>query len=223
MAPKLINNKIKVVIVDDHPITRDGIIRLLNNYKEITVVGEAANADDLLSLINKKKPDIALVDINLECQANGIDIIKAIQHRYPGVRTIVLSMYKETSYIEQAIRAGARGYVPKSEASNRIVDAIKKVMDGGIYLSEQISDSVLNDLLLGKKINKQDNISNLSDREFEVFKLIGQGYKTGEIAKKLNLSKNTIESHRRNIKEKLMIDSNNVLIRTAAQWLVSNS
>ncbi len=223
MAPKTIKNKIKVVIVDDHPITREGIVRFLNNFEEITVVGEAATADEIMDLINKKKPDLVLVDIKLECKASGIDVIKAIKVRYPGTRTIVLSMYKEIPYIEQAIRAGARGYVPKSEASIQIVDAIKKVMDGGFYLSNEISDSVLQDILLGKTSDDKPNVAQLSDREFEVFKLIGQGHKISEIAGMLNLSRATVESHRRNIKEKLMIDSVNVLIKTAVQWLSSNS
>ena len=212
-------NKIKVMIIDDHPIVRNGIIRLLEDEEDIIVSGESDNANSAITVIEKSEPDVALVDIFLDGQSDGIDLIKAIKERFPKVVCLVLSMHNESVYAERAMKAGAKGYLPKNEAPQNIIDAIKTVKSGKLYLSKSISDKILTNFFYGAGFDDDElHLNKLTDREFEIFQLFGNGLDTIEISKKLNVSKHTIETHRRNIKEKLEIRNNSDLIKTAAQW-----
>ena len=223
MGLKIGEKTIRVLLIDDHPVVRRGIAILLEEEDDIEVCGEAENAEEALRQIQRLEPDIALVDIHLKGSASGIDLIKAIWERYPKVKSLVLSMHEEPTYVERAMKAGAKGYLPKSEAPKKIIDAIRDVHRGELSLSKSVSDKIINKLFHGPAGSSETNVDILSNREFEVFQLIGNGHKTSEIADKLNLSKHTIESHRRNIKEKLRIKSSSDLIKTAAQWLITQN
>ena len=212
---------IKIVIIDDHPIVRQGMKKIIEIEEDLKVIGEARGANDAIPLFDELKPDIAIVDISLEGEINGIDLVKAIRERYSKVYTLVLSMYSETIYAERAIRAGARGYVTKKEAPSNIVDALRTVQKGELYLNNLISGRIIDKLIHGSSVVIDTPIDALSDRELEVYQLIGNGFGTGEIAKKLNLSVNTIESHRKKIKDKLRIKSGTALVKNAVQWVIS--
>lgn len=214
---------IKIVIIDDHPIVRQGMKKIIEIEEDLKVIGEARGAHDAIPLFDGLKPDIAIVDISLEGEVNGIDLVKAVRERYSKVYTLVLSMYSETIYAERAIRAGARGYVTKKEAPSNIVDALRTVQKGELYLNNLISGRIIDKLIHGSSVVIDTPIDALSDRELEVYQLIGNGFGTGEIAKKLNLSVNTIESHRKKIKDKLRIKSGTALVKNAVQWVISQN
>ncbi|MCP4132089.1 MAG: response regulator transcription factor [bacterium] len=217
-------NKIRVIIADDHPIIRHGISKLIEEEKEIEVCGEAENVKEALEVISNIQPDIAIIDINFDDELNGIDLVKAINERFPDVLTLVLSIHKESTYAERAIRAGAKGYISKNEAPKKIVDAIKCVIEGELFISKDISDRIIGKIL-HKNLTKEGDdefIDGLSNRELEIFELIGNGLESREIAYQLNISQHTIETHRRNIKKKLGLKTNSDLIKTAAQWAISN-
>ncbi len=217
------NRPIKILLVDDHPIVRSGLNTLISAEPDMIVCGEASSAEEALGIINRDPPDLIIVDISLEKGANGIDLLRAVKERFSSVVTLVLSLYDESYYAERAIRAGARGYVQKNKAPSVIVNAIRDVMNGELYLGSEISKRIIDRLLHGSSDYGSDILEQLSNREFEVFQLLGNGFSTREMAKKLNVSHHTIDSHRRNIKEKLRIRSNNDLIRTAVQWVVSEN
>jgi len=214
---------IDVIIVDDHPLVRQGMKKVIEQDGEFSVSCEAESAEKAIMLINKFNPKVAIVDISLEGGTNGIELVKALKSRFESLYTLVLSMHDEISYVEKAIKAGARGYVTKNEASSSVVFAIQTILNGEIYLSNKMSGLMVTKLLHPTDENGEVTVSSLSDRESEVFELIGNGFGTGEIAKKLNLSVNTIESHRRNIKEKLGIKSGNELVKNAIQWILKHS
>ncbi len=214
---------INIIIVDDHPLVRQGMKKVIEQDGELYVCCEAANAEKALMLINKFNPDLAVIDISLEGNTNGIELVKALKSRFESLPTLVLSMHDEIIYAEKAIKAGARGYVTKKEASSNVVSAIQTILEGEIYLSNKMSGQMVNKLLHPTDENGESNVNSLSDRESEVFELIGNGFGTGEIAKKLNLSVNTIESHRRNIKEKLGIKTGNELVKKAIQWVLKTT
>ena len=169
------------------------------------------------------EPDLAIVDISLESEASGIDLIKTLRDRYAGIKTLVLSMHDENVYAERALRAGARGYVAKKEAPAVIIEAIRTVMKGEPYLSGRISIKIIDRLFQGKDTGEQSMPELLSDRELEIFRMIGNGMGTGDIAKKLHISVNTIESHRKKIKDKLGIQKGSELVKAAVQWAVSQN
>lgn len=217
------DKKIRIMLVDDHPVVRGGIAKFLEKEKDIEICGEADNASEAIKLINQSEPDIVIVDITLKEEIDGIELIKIIKARFPEVQTLCLSMYEESVYAERVIRAGAKGYVQKSTDPQNVIVAIRRILDGKLYLSEDISDNILSKLLHGKTKENPDNpVDILSDREFQVFMLIGNGYGSKEIAGKMNLSTNTVESHKKNIKEKLHIENFADLNRYAIQWIISN-
>lgn len=221
------NNKIdtvsvyRIVLIDDHPIVRQGLKQIIEIDPEFKVVEEASNADDAIKIINATNPDIAIIDISLDGDINGIDLVKAVKQRFPEIICIVLSMYEESLYAERAIRAGAKGYIVKKEATKGITDIIRKVISGEIYLSQQISARILGKLLHGSTDTTDSSIEILSDREFEVFQLVGNGFSSREIADKLNLSIHTIESHKRHIREKLKLKNAMDLVKHAVQWVLT--
>lgn len=208
----------RVMIVDDHPVVRKGIRSILETEQDINVVAEAESADEALVLIEKEKPDLVLVDIELKGSVNGIELISQVRQRVPGVKTLVISMDDGSLYAERAVRAGARGYVAKDEASERIVCAIRTVMNGDIYISDRLSGLIAARHIAGK----DDSLSSLSNRELDIFKLIGQGHKRSEICRITGLNKNTVESHRRNIREKLALPTSADLTRMAVEWYAGN-
>lgn len=214
------SKKIKIFLVDDHPIIRQGIRQVVEREDDFNVVGEAANASDAIKEINKLKPDIAIVDIMLDGSINGIELVKSIRERFPEIYSIILSMHDESLYAERAIRAGARGYIMKEVAPRSIVDAIRTVLSGELYISENQSKKIIDKLMHGSADTEGLSLDSLSDREFEIFQLLGNGFSTKEIAQKLNLSIYTVESHKRNIKTKMKLKNSSDVIKHAIQWVI---
>jgi DNA-binding NarL/FixJ family response regulator len=214
------SSSIKVMLVDDHPIVRQGLRDVLENTGDITVCSESGNANEAITLINKDKPDVVIVDIMLEGNVNGIDLVKSISDRFPDVYTLVLSMHDESIYAERAIKAGARGYLMKDIAPRNIADAIRTVKRGDLYLREDLSKKILEKMISRNPDTKSVATDRLSDRELEIFQFIGNGYSIKEIAVKLNLSIYTVESHRRSIKEKLNLKTSSDLTKNAIQWII---
>ncbi len=212
------SKKAKVLLVDDHPIVRQGLAELIGQEADLSVCGEAQNASEALQAIAVSKPDIALVDVSLQ-DTGGIELIKMIKAGYAHVPVLVLSMHDETLYAERALRAGARGYVMKEEATERLLMAIRKVLSGQIYLSERMAGRLLSKFVDGAPAGGGSALERLTDRELEIFEFIGHGLSTRRIAEKLHLSIKTIESHREHIKDKLKLTSSQELMRHAMQWV----
>ncbi|HPV41384.1 MAG TPA: response regulator transcription factor [Spirochaetota bacterium] len=212
-------NNIKIMIVDDHPLVRQGMKKVIEREQDLTVISEAGSAEEAIRNISQEEPDLAIVDISLESEVSGIDLIKALRDRYARIKTLVLSMHDENVYAERALKAGARGYVAKKEAPAVIIEAIRVVMKGELYLSSRISMKIIDRLFQGKEGGAESMPEVLSDRELEIFRMIGTGMSTGDIAKKLNISVNTIESHRKKIKDKLGIQKGSELVKAAVQWV----
>ncbi len=216
---------INVLIVDDHPVVRKGIAQLIASEPGFTVVGETETANDGIRLIRELKPDVAVVDLTLKGMS-GMELIKAV--RQEGLRTalLVVSMHDERVYAERCLRLGANGYVMKEEAADAIVTAIRKVMEGGTYLSERLMAATVNRLVGGRSettTTKGAMVASLSDRELEVFHLIGRGFTTRAIAEELELSVKTVEAHKANIKGKLGLKSAPELQRLAVTWAQSQA
>ncbi len=210
--------KVKVLIVDDHPVVREGLCRLINQEIDLKVCGEAEGVHQALEIIEALKPDIAIIDVSLK-DTNGIELVKDIRVRYPQLAVLVLSMYDESLYAERALRAGARGYIMKQEVAENVLKAIRKVLDGEIYVSKKINAKMLQSIVDGKSKSTLSPIERLSDRELEVLRLIGQGQGTRQIAKTLCLSIKTIESYRANIKEKMRLKNATELVQHAVGWV----
>lgn len=209
--------KLKVLLVDDHPITRQGMKALVNQQPNLEVCGEADNAPYAIELVGKLQPDLAIVDIALKT-TNGIELTKNIKVQAPNLPVLIVSMHDEGLYAERALRAGAMGYLMKQEAGEKIVAAIQRLLAGEIYLSDKIKEKMLHRFVNKKGDGMVFSIDTLSDREMEVFQLIGNGYSTRQIAQKLNLSSKTIDSYREHLKLKLNLESGAELVRHAIQW-----
>lgn len=210
-----------VLIVDDHPIVRNGLSHLIEREGDLTVCGEADSAATALPLIEEISPDVVLVDISLE-GANGIELTKAINDRYPDLPVLVLSMHDESLYAERALRAGAKGYVMKQEAPEILIKALREVLAGEIYVSGTMASRLLSGLAHKKPgSGLRAGIERLSDRELEVFELLGKGHTTREIAQKLGLGLKTIEAHRAGIKKKLDFQNAAEMVRNAVSWIES--
>lgn len=207
-----------VIIIDDHPLFSRGLSQLIETQKDYKVIGMAKNRNEALSLLDTTTPDLAIVDLNLG-QEDGLELIKDILVIHPKTKILVLSMHDERFYAERAIKAGAKGYIMKEEAESQVINAIKTVADGDIYLSENEKERIKS-LSEGSssKEDKFDTISSLSDRQLQIFTLIGKGLGTVEIAKKLNLSIKTIDTHKENIKAKLHCASSAELRQMAIEW-----
>ncbi len=210
---------VQIMIVDDHPIVRQGLRMIIEREEDFKICAEASNANEAIRIIGDCDPDVVIVDISLDGSTNGIELVRAIKDRYPGVLSLVLSMYDESLYAERAIRAGASGYVMKKEADNNIIEAIRLILKGDLYLSDDISKSIVKKLLHISSDQELSPESVLTDRELEIFMMIGNGIGTKEIARRLNLSLNTIETHRRHIKEKMQFKDLNELVKYAVQWV----
>ncbi len=209
----------RVFVVEDHPITREGIRALLSRSEDLEVVGEATSGPGCLGLLDSARPDLVLVDVAIE-GTDGIELTKQIRAVHPSLRVLVLSAYDETVYAERAVRAGASGYLAKREAGERLLAAIRAVLDGRLYLSDDLRDRVVGSYLAG--VADEASIADLTDRELEVFRHFGHGLTTAEVADVMMLSPKTIETHRVHIKQKLGLDSTNEFIRRAALWTAQN-
>ena len=207
-----------VIIVDDHPLFSRGLAQLIENQKDYKVIGMAKDRNEALSLLDKETPDLAIVDLNLG-QEDGLELIKDILIIHPHTKILVLSMHDERFYAERALKAGAKGYIMKAEAETQVINAIKTVTNGEIYLSDEEKKRI-KELSRGSSEtgNKFDTITTLSDRQLQIFTLIGKGLGTVEIASKLNLSIKTIDTHKENIKAKLHCASSAELRQMAIEW-----
>ena len=198
---------------------RDGLAQLIAKEKELEVCGEAEDAAQALDQIEKLKPDLALVDITLRSR-NGLELIKDLAIRVPSTAVLVISMHDESLYAERVLRAGGRGYVMKQEGGKKLMEAIRHVLSGKTYVSEKMSAKIL-DIFSGRKSENSSPVENLTDREFEVFQLLGHGKSTKEIADQLRVSAKTVEVHRVNIKQKLKVGTAAELIHLAVRWMES--
>ncbi len=212
-------NKKKVLVVDDHPIIREGLADLINKEEDVVVCGCAENIPQAMKAIKELKPDIITVDISLE-DASGLELIKEIKTQHPGLPILALSMHHESVYAGRAIRAGAKGYITKKQATKKVIEAIRTVLEGRLYLSEEMKDKLLYNIVGDKELGTGGSpVDRLTDRELEVFSLLGQGRRTRQIAEQLYLSVKTIETYRSRIKEKLNLSSGSELLRHAFQWV----
>ena len=213
----------KVLLVDDHPVVRHGLRGLINSSGDMEVVGDASSSTEALQALDTANPDLVVVDLSLD-EGSGIELIKQIKSRKPAIKMLVHSMHDERLFAERALRAGAMGYLNKQDSAEQIVDALRQIMRGRVYLSTAMANLVLNRVVRGKEEEADASpVSRLSDRELEVFTLMGRGLTTRQIAKKLHLSPKTIETHREHIKDKLNISNNNQLVRHSVQWVLEQS
>lgn len=208
----------KVFIVDDHPLVRQGIGMLIDQQEDLAVCGEAGSAAEALGAMEKDPPDAAIVDLTLK-DSSGLELIKDMKVRLPDVRILVLSMRDEGFYAERALRAGALGYVTKEEGRNKVIEGLRRVLSGQIYVSERIATKVMGRLVGGPANADTSPVEQLTDRELEIFELIGGGMATREIAEKLHISPKTVDSHREHLKQKLQVDTAAELTRHAIQWM----
>jgi DNA-binding NarL/FixJ family response regulator len=210
-----------VLLIDDHPIVRQGLSQLINQEPDLHVSAEAASAREALDSLEKSRPDVAIVDISLE-DRSGIELIKDLRNRDPELPILALSMHDEALYAERALRAGAKGYIMKQEATEQVMNAIRKVLEGQIYVSERMASRLLDQFVGAKPGEDESPLGRLSDRELEIFSMIGRGLGTREIANKLFLSIKTVEAHREHIKEKLKLKSGTELMRMAVQYALES-
>lgn len=209
----------RILIVDDHAILREGLSDAIGRESDLEVCGQTGDAFDALELAGSTQPDLALVDISIGGK-NGLELIKDLQARHPKIAILALSMHEETLYAERVLRAGGRGYIMKQEGGQRVLEAIRQVLAGGIAVSPKVSAKVLN--LFSGQSSDISPIARLTDRELEIFQLIGQGRDNARIAEQLHISPKTADVHRANIKEKLEIETNAELIAFAARWIETN-
>ncbi len=209
---------IKILLVDDHPIVREGLIAMINQTPGLCVCGEAEGYHDALKKI-EPPPDVAVVDLSLQ-DIGGLDLIKQIQARNSAIRILVLSMHDEALYAERALRAGASGYIMKQKGTELLIRAIRRVHKGEIYVSDTIANRMLGKFVGRSAKVEAATVDRLSNRELEIFELIGTGLGTKKIAERLSISPKTVESHREHIKEKLQIQTSTELARRATEWVL---
>ena len=220
MVPKLAVRH-KILLVDDHAVVRDGLKLQISLHRDLEVCGEAENTQDAMRLVEETHPDLAVVDISLK-NSHGIDLIKRIKAHHCHVKMLVLTMYNESLYGERALRAGALGFLNKQESREQIIDAIRTVLSGKRYISQQLTERLVRQAVAGHDRMEACPVQTLTDRELQVFKLIGEGLSTGAVARHLHLSPHTIDTHREKIKLKLGLSSAGELQREAVQWLLEN-
>lgn len=213
----LSKTKRRILIVDDHPMMREGLAQLIDHENDLCVASQADNAAQALQAAGASPLDLALVDISLP-DKNGLELIKDLQTLHPQLPILVVSMHDEALYAERVLRAGGRGYIMKQEGGKKLMEAIRQVLRGHIYVSEKMSAKILEIFSGHRSDGIKSAVENLSDREFEVFQLIGQGQGTRQIAQRLHLSIKTVEVHRANIKRKLELSSATDLVRYAVRW-----
>ncbi len=210
--------KCKVFIVDDHQLFREGLAQLINREADLEACGESEEVTGTIEAIAKAQPDLVIVDISL-ADGNGIDLIKSIREHLGNLPILVLSMHDESLYAERALRAGANGYVMKQEANKKVKEAIRQVLKGGVYVSEKMSAKMISKFVGGRPEPVKSPLELLSQRELEVFQLLGQGYSTRQVADEMKLTIPTINSFRARIKEKLKVNGASELVLAAIQWM----
>jgi DNA-binding NarL/FixJ family response regulator len=208
----------KVLLVDDHPITRQGLAQLVGNEPDLVVCGEAQDASGAITAVATLKPALVVVDLSLPGRS-GLELIKDLAATHPEVFTLVLSMHDEMLYAERVLRAGARGYLMKQEGGLKVIEAIRRILEGQIYVSERMGARILEAFSGRRAGGAESPVGRFSDREFEVFQMIGEGLGTREIAGRLGLSIKTVEVHRAHLKEKLQVRDAPGLVREAVRWV----
>lgn len=212
--------KSRVFVVDDHPIVRQGLAMLVNRQPDLIVCGEAEDAQTAMQALITAKPDILVLDISLN-GPDGLDLLKNIRTRYPDLPVLILSMHDELMYAERALRAGAQGYIMKQEATDMVLVALRRILGHEIYVSERIANRMLQHYIGNPAAARSSSIADLTDRELEVFRLIGEGHSTRRIAEELHISVKTVESYQAHIKEKLSLRSARELVQHAIQWTIN--
>jgi DNA-binding NarL/FixJ family response regulator len=209
-----------VFVVDDHPLLRQGLALMINREHDLMVCGEAEEAQAAMRAIATKKPDILIADISLN-GPDGLDLLKSVRALYPDLPVLVLSMHDESIYAERALRARANGYIMKQEATEKVLVAVRRILGGDIYLSDRMANKLLHQYISGSAVDLNCRLSALSDRELEVFRLIGEARSTRQIAEKLHLSIKTVETYQAHIKDKLSLRSGRELVQHAIQSTIS--
>lgn len=202
--------------MDDHPIVRQGLGLLINREADLVVCGEADGAPSALQAIANVQPDLMVIDISLD-GPDGLELLKTIRLKDPVLPVLILSMHEESTYAERSLRAGANGYIMKQEATEKVLVAIRRILDGKVYLSERLTNKMLEQFVHGTAPIKNDPLKNLSDRELEVYRLIGAGHGTRQIADELHVSVKTVESYQAHIKEKLSLRNARELVQHAIE------
>jgi DNA-binding NarL/FixJ family response regulator len=210
-------NRKRIFLVDDHPLVREWLTNLINQQPDLVVCGETEAAPQALQAIARLKPDVAIIDISLK-DSSGIDLIKNLKEADDTLRILVLSMHDEMHYAERALRAGASGYVMKRETTRKVVEAIHRILEGKLYISEKVSEIMAGRFVSGKKTQGNSAVELLSDRELEVFEMLGQGQGTRQIAEALRVSVKTVQAYCARMKEKLNLNSATELLREAIRW-----
>jgi DNA-binding NarL/FixJ family response regulator len=211
------NRKSKIFVVDDHPIVRQGLGLLINREPDMIVCGAAEEAQSALRAIPTLQPDVMVVDISLT-GPDGLELVKTIRTRDANLPILVLSMHDESIYAERALRAGANGYIMKQEATEKVLVAIRRILRGDVYLSDRVSSKMLQQYVRGSTTARESPVADLSDRELEVFRLVGEGHGTRQIAEELHLSVKTVETYQAHIKEKLSLRNARELVQHAIEW-----
>ncbi|MCX6857647.1 MAG: response regulator transcription factor [Verrucomicrobia bacterium] len=215
-------NITRILLIDDHPIMRHGLAQLLGSEEGLKICGEAGSAREGMIAAETLKPDLVIIDLTLP-DKHGLELLKDLQVQHPGLRCLVLSMHDEDLYAERALRAGARGYIMKEAAADHLVTAVRKILSGGLYLSEDLASKMIEQLSGVRGKSGATGVENLTDRELEVLALIGQAVATKNIAVRLKISTRTVEAHRAHIKEKLGITDGAALVKYAVQWVEGKS
>jgi DNA-binding NarL/FixJ family response regulator len=211
----------RILIVDDHPIVREGLSSLLSKEPDFEVCGQAEDIPSAIKLVNQTRPHVVTIDISLQ-SGSGIDLIRRLNKSHRSIRILACSLHDEMLYAERAMHAGALGYVNKHEATQTIVKAIRQVLEDKVYLSERMSERLAHRLIGGRGKAERPAVETLSDRELEVFQMIGKGLTSAEIAKKLHLGAKTVDTYRSRIKQKLKLTNMVQLTRDAAQWALEH-
>ena len=211
------HHKSKIFVVDDHPIVRQGLGLLINREPDMIVCGAAEEAQSALRAIPTVQPDVMVVDISLN-GPDGLELVKTIRTRDANLPILVLSMHDESIYAERALRAGANGYIMKQEATEKVLVAIRRILRGEVYLSDRVSSKMLQQYVRGSSTARESPVADLSDRELEVFRLVGEGHGTRQIAEELHLSVKTVETYQAHIKEKLSLRNARELVQHAIEW-----
>ncbi|HTU48154.1 MAG TPA: response regulator transcription factor [Bryobacteraceae bacterium] len=212
--------KHKVFIVDDHPIVRQGLAQMIRREPDLTVCGEAEDAQSALQMIYALKPDILIVDISLH-GPDGLDLLKSVRAKDPTLPVLILSMHDESIYAERSLRAGANGYIMKQEATENVLVALRRILNREVYVSPQIANKMLQRFVSAGAAHGKHSLSELSDRELEVLRLMGEGHSTRQIADTLHLSVKTVESYQAHLKEKLALKNSRELVQYAVQWTLN--
>ena len=216
------NEKARVMLVDDHPIVRQGLANLIDAEDDLEVCAQVESADEALAALPGARPDVVVIDVALG-ERSGLELVKDVRARWPDMPMLVLSMHDEMLFAERALRAGAKGYIMKQEATEKVMEGIRRVLAGELYVSEKMAARLMTQAVSNKGAPEENPLARLSDRELEVFTMIGHGLGTREIAGKLILSVKTVEAHREHIKEKLNLKNGTELMRYAVQYTLEDA